>query len=74
MNGLGSAPRRVGAVGAATAVLWVLGVGAVGSTLAQGSPLRAERVAQSAGGRLAERGMLAGGECLPASAGPLFSS
>jgi secreted trypsin-like serine protease len=42
MNGLGSAPRRVGAVGAATAVLWVLGVGAVGSTLAQGSPLRAQ--------------------------------
>ena len=42
MNGLGSAPRRVGAARAATAVLWVLGVGTVGSTLAQGSPLRAQ--------------------------------
>jgi secreted trypsin-like serine protease len=42
MNGLGSAPRRIGAAWAATAVLWVLGVGTVGSTLAQGSPLRAE--------------------------------
>jgi secreted trypsin-like serine protease len=40
MNGLGSALRRIGAAGGATAVLWVLGVGTVGSTLAQGSPLR----------------------------------
>jgi glycosyltransferase involved in cell wall biosynthesis len=29
-------------------------------------------VAQPAGGRLAETGILAGGECLPASVGPLF--
>ena len=38
MNGLGSVPRRVGAAGAAAAVLWVLGVGTIGSTLAQGNP------------------------------------
>jgi secreted trypsin-like serine protease len=42
MNGLGSALRRIGAAGGATAVLWVLGVGTVGSTLAQGSHLRAK--------------------------------
>ncbi len=42
MNGLGFALRRVGAAGATAAVLWVLGVGTVGSTLAQGSPLRAQ--------------------------------
>jgi secreted trypsin-like serine protease len=42
MNGLGSALRRVRAAGAAVAVLWVLGVGAVGPTLAQGSPPRAQ--------------------------------
>jgi secreted trypsin-like serine protease len=42
MNGLGSALRRIGAAEGATAVLWVLGVGTVGSTLAQGSPLRAK--------------------------------
>jgi secreted trypsin-like serine protease len=42
MNGLGSAPWRRGAARAVTAALWVLGVGTVGSTLAQGSPLRAE--------------------------------
>jgi secreted trypsin-like serine protease len=42
MNGLGSAPRRMRAAWAAAAVLWVLGVGTVGSTLAQGSPLRAK--------------------------------
>ncbi len=42
MNGLGFALRRIGAAGGATAALWVLGVGTVGSTLAQGSPLRAE--------------------------------
>ena len=71
MNGLGFALRRVGAARATTAVLWVLGVGTVGSTLAQGSPLRAERVAQPAGGRLAETGMLAEGERLPTSVGPL---
>jgi secreted trypsin-like serine protease len=41
MNGLGSALWRVCAAGAAAAVLWVLGVGTVGSTLAQGGPLRA---------------------------------
>jgi 2-hydroxychromene-2-carboxylate isomerase len=33
---------------------------------------RSERVAQSAAGRLAETGMRAEGECLPASVGPLF--
>jgi hypothetical protein len=70
MNGLGFALRRVGAAGATTAVLWVLGVGTVGSALAQGSPLRAERVAQPVG-RLAETGMLAEGERLPTSVGPL---
>jgi secreted trypsin-like serine protease len=42
MNGLGSAPRRIGAAGVATAVLGVLGVGTAGSALAQGSPLRAQ--------------------------------
>jgi secreted trypsin-like serine protease len=42
MNGHGTALQRVYAVGAAAAVLWVLGVGAVGPTLAQGSPLRAQ--------------------------------
>ncbi len=41
MNGHGTALQRVYAVGAAAAVLWVLGVGAVGPTLAQGSRLRA---------------------------------
>ncbi len=41
MNGHGTALQRVYAVGAAAAVLWVLGVGAVDPTLAQGSPLRA---------------------------------
>jgi len=40
MNGLGSALRRIGAVGATAAMLWVLGVGTVGSASAQGSPLR----------------------------------
>jgi secreted trypsin-like serine protease len=54
MNGLGTALRRVYAAEAVATVIWVLGVGAVGPTLAQGSPLRAERVAQSAGGRRAE--------------------
>ncbi len=34
---------------------------------------RSERVAQPAAGRLAETGMRAEGECLPASVGPLFS-
>jgi 2-hydroxychromene-2-carboxylate isomerase len=33
---------------------------------------RSERVAQPAAGRLAETGMRAEGECLPASVGPLF--
>ncbi len=42
MNGHGFALRRAGAAGATAAVLWVLGVGTVGSTLAQGSPLRAQ--------------------------------
>jgi secreted trypsin-like serine protease len=42
MNGHGTALQRVYAVGAAAAVLWVLGVGAVGPTLAQGSSLRAQ--------------------------------
>jgi secreted trypsin-like serine protease len=42
MNGHGTALQRVYAVGAAAAVLWVLGVGAVGPTLAQGSHLRAQ--------------------------------
>ena len=42
MNGRGTALQRVNAVGAAAAVLWVLGVGAVGPALAQGSPLRAQ--------------------------------
>ncbi len=40
MNGLGSALWRVCAAGAGAAVLWVLGVGTVGSTLAQGGPMR----------------------------------
>jgi secreted trypsin-like serine protease len=40
MNGLGTALRRVYAAEAAATVVWVLGVGAVGPTLAQGSPLR----------------------------------
>ncbi len=43
MNGLGSALRRVYAAEAAAAVLWVLGVGTVGPTLAQGSPLAGSR-------------------------------
>jgi secreted trypsin-like serine protease len=43
MNGLGFALRRVCAAGATTAVLGVLGVGTVGSTPAQGSPLRSPR-------------------------------
>jgi secreted trypsin-like serine protease len=42
MNGLGTALRRVYAAEAVAAVIWVLGVGAVGPTLAQGSRLRAE--------------------------------
>ncbi len=42
MNGLGFALRRVSAAGATMAVLWVLGVGTVGSALAQGRPLRAQ--------------------------------
>ncbi len=42
MNGLGTALRRVNAAEAVAAVIWVLGVGAVGPTLAQGSRLRAE--------------------------------
>jgi hypothetical protein len=41
MNGLGTALRRACAAETVAAVLWVLGVGAVGPTLAQGSPLRA---------------------------------
>jgi secreted trypsin-like serine protease len=48
MNGHGTALKRVCAVGAAAAGLGVLGVGAVGPALAQGSPLRPEGVAQSA--------------------------
>jgi hypothetical protein len=32
-----------------------------------------KRGAQPAGGRLAETGMRAAGECLPASVGPLFN-
>ncbi|HWX46050.1 MAG TPA: serine protease [Solirubrobacteraceae bacterium] len=40
MNGHGTALQRVYAAGATAAVLWVLGVGAVGSALAQGGPLR----------------------------------
>ncbi len=42
MNGLGTALRRVYAAEAVAAVIWVLGVGAVGPTLAQGSSLRAQ--------------------------------
>jgi secreted trypsin-like serine protease len=42
MNGLGTALRRVHAAEAVAAVIGVLGVGAVGPTLAQGSPVRAE--------------------------------
>jgi secreted trypsin-like serine protease len=37
MNGHGTALRRARAVGAAAAVLWVLGVSATGATLAQGA-------------------------------------
>ncbi len=40
MNGLGTALRRVYAAEAVATVIWVLGVGAVGPTLAQGSLLR----------------------------------
>ncbi len=53
MNGLGTALRRVHAAAAVAVVLGVLGVGTVGSTLAQGSPLRAKMVAQPAVGRRA---------------------
>ena len=42
MNGLGTALRRVHAAEAVVTVIWVLGVGAVGPTLAQGSLLRAQ--------------------------------
>ncbi len=40
MNGLGTALRRACAAETVAAVLWVLGGGAVGPTLAQGRPLR----------------------------------
>ncbi len=61
MNGHGSALRRVRAVGAAAAVLWVLGESAAGPTLVQGSPLRAQEHATGAGASAVARASIVDG-------------